>query len=279
MKNIFIVLALAFTFYSCDKAFVLDLKDSKTKVVIEGLLTDQPDHQYIKVTKSADFYYNHETPRVTTAIVSVKDDQGNTYAFEHNPDSAGYYFPQTPFVGVIGRTYTLSVEVDGVLYTGEDKLFSVTPITKLESKVDEDEKKDPEIEGRFYETLVFAVEPQETKDYYLFKFYRNDSLKFDSPEDIYFSDDDLLGENIDGVSSPIYYAVGDKAKVEAYSLTKSGFIFYSDLQKLLNNDGGLFGSPPANCRTNLTNGALGFFQVSALNQRETIVNDSGNKEQ
>ena len=40
---------------------------------------------------------------------------------------------------------------------------------------------------------------------------------------------------------------------------------------LINNDGGLFGSPPANVRTNLTNGALGFFQVSAMETREITV--------
>jgi len=102
----------------------------------------------------------------------------------------------------------------------------------------------------------------------LFKFYRNDSLLYDNATDIYISDDDLLGENIDGVDGPGFYAVGDTAKVEAYSLTRNGFIYYSDLQILINNDGGLFGSPPANSRTNLTNGAMGFFQVSALNSKE-----------
>jgi hypothetical protein len=172
---------------------------------------------------------------------------------------------------VVGRTYTLSVEVNGQTYAAEDELFAVTAIDKLEYRINEDEAEEPEEEEKVYEVLVFAKEPQETKDFYLFKFYRNDSLKFDSETDIYYSDDELLSENIDGVPSPNFYGIGDKAKVEAYSLTRQGFVFYADLQKLINNDGGLFNSPPANCRTNLTNGALGFFQVSALNTRDIIV--------
>jgi hypothetical protein len=40
------------------------------------------------------------------------------------------------------------------------------------------------------------------------------------------------------------------------------------LQSLLNNDGGLFSQPPSNSRSNISNGALGFFQTSALHTSE-----------
>jgi hypothetical protein len=49
-----------------------------------------------------------------------------------------------------------------------------------------------------------------------------------------------------------------------YSLSRTAYVFYNDLQRLLNNDGGLFSQPPADSRSNLTNGALGFFQASAM---------------
>jgi hypothetical protein len=275
MQKIFIFIAATTLFFSCDKEIILDLNESEVKIVIEGLVTDQLGQQYIKVTRTVGFYSQGKTPRVTDATVLVKDDQGNTFAFEHNPndhaDSAGYYLPQNPFVGEVGRTYTMTVIADGKTFTAEDKMFSVTNIDKLEYRVNEDEKKDPQEKGKIYEILFFAHEPQETKDFYLFKFYRNDSIKFANDNDIYWSDDVLLGEKIEGMPSPNYYGIGDKAKVELYSLTRSGFIFYSDLQKLILNDGGLFSSPPAQCRTNLTNGAIGFFQVSSLKSDEITV--------
>jgi hypothetical protein len=74
-----------------------------------------------------------------------------------------------------------------------------------------------------------------------------------------------LGENINGVASPIYFTPGDVGRVEIYGISRTAFVFYSDLQRLLNNDGGLFSQPPADSRTNLSNGALGFFQASSLN--------------
>jgi len=269
MKRAFVIALFSVLIFSgCEKTVLLDLDQMSSKVVIEGLVTNQPGYQFVKVSKTAGFYESGATPRVTNAIVSISDDQGNEFMLTHNPnnqaDSMGYYTPITPFVGVLGRTYHLTVNIDGERYEAEDKLYNVTAIDSLEYQVNDDERADPKEEGKFYEVLMYAKEPQETSDYYLFKFFRNDSLKIYNPTDIYFADDKTLGEEINGVQTPVFYAPGDSARVEMYSLSRIGFVFYSDLFNLINNDGGMFSPPPANSRTNLSNGALGFFQVSAV---------------
>jgi Domain of unknown function (DUF4249) len=272
MKNLLSLIVVAVVFWSCDEPVHLDVNQAEPQLIIEGQVTNVTGHQYVKITRSAGFYDSGKTPRVIDATVLVRDDVGNEFSFIHNPgnqaDSAGYYLPQTPFVGEIGRTYKLEATVDGQLYEATDRLFYVTPIDSLAYRLDEEEQEDPEVYGKFYEVMIYAKEPQETKDYYLFKFFRNDSLKTDFDTDIYFTDDETLGENIDGVSSPIYFAPGDRARCEIYSISRDAFVFYSDLQSLLNNDGGLFSQPPSNSRSNITNGALGFFQASALHVSE-----------
>jgi hypothetical protein len=272
MKNLLSLIVVAIVFWSCDEPVHLDVNQAEPQLIIEGQVTNVTGHQYVKITRSAGFYDSGKTPRVIDATVLVRDDVGNEFSFIHNPgnqaDSAGYYLPQTPFVGEIGRTYKLEATVDGQLYEATDRLFYVTPIDSLAYRLDEEEQEDPEVYGKFYEVMIYAKEPQETKDYYLFKFFRNDSLKTDFDTDIYFTDDETLGENIDGVSSPIYFAPGDRARCEIYSISRDAFVFYSDLQSLLNNDGGLFSQPPSNSRSNISNGALGFFQTSALHTSE-----------
>lgn len=257
---------------ACEKTVMLDITQDQPRVIIEALVTDQPGDQYVKVTRSSGFYDTGASPRIENAAVTVSDDAGNQYIFVHNPggdaDSAGYYRPADGFTGVIGRTYHLAVQVDEILYEADDLLTPVTPIDSLSSRINEDERDDPEKTGKYYEVLMYAKEPRATTDYYLFKFYRNDSLTVNADTDIYFADDELLGENIDGVPSPVYYGIGDLARVEMYSLSREGYVFYSDLQTLLTNDGGLFGQPPSNSRTNLSNGALGFFQASAVVRKE-----------
>lgn len=263
-----ILVAAALIVTACEKTVLLDLEQAPIRVVIEGLVTNQPGYQVVKLSRSANFYESGATPRITNAFVTVSDDDGNEFVFIHNPsnhpDSMGYYLPQTPFTGVIGKTYSLHVDVDGETYEAQDKLYPVTTMDSLKFRINQNEKGDPKIDNRFYEILMYTKEPQESVDYYLFKFYRNDTLNLYNPSDIYFSDDKTLAEKINGIPSPVYYELGDSARVEMYSLSRTGFVFYNDLFNLINNDGGMFSPPPANSRTNLSNGALGFFQVSAV---------------
>ncbi|HEY5746893.1 MAG TPA: DUF4249 family protein [Chryseolinea sp.] len=277
MKNIFFVLLFAIVFVSCDRPIHLNLNESQVRVIIEGQVTNRAGYQYVKLSRSVDFYQTGALPKITNATVSVKDSEGNEVMFIHNPnnkaDSIGYYLPQTPFLGVIGMDYHLRVDVDGEIYEADDHLYPVTSVDSLAYRIDDDEKDDPKTANKFYEVLIYAKEPHPSKDYYLFKFYRNDSLKLYNDTDIYYTDDEALGESINGISTPIFYAPGDKATIEAYSLSRTGYVFYDDLQKLLTNDGGMFNQPPANSRTNLSNGALGFFQASAINSASIVVEE------
>ena len=269
MKRAIYIVVIAFGLLACEKTVLLDLEQMDSKIVIEGLVTNRLNYQFVKISRSTGFYQSGTAPRVSDAIVFVEDNLGNQFSYLHNPnnhpDSVGYYIPSVPFAGVIGRTYTLTVDADGETYTASDKMYDVTSIDSLTYQINLDEQDDPKEDDKFYEVLMYAKEPQETDDYYLFKFYRNDSLKVYDPTDIYFADDKTLGEEINGVQSPVFYAVGDSARIEMYSISRTGFVFYSDLFNLINNDGGMFSPPPANSRNNLSNGALGFFQVSAVN--------------
>src|SRR4051812_13890627 len=113
MKNyIIVILALisTVTLISCEKTIKLDLRKTESKVVIEGLVTNLDGYQYIKVTRSADFYSTDKPPAVTDATVTVTDDQNGVYNFVYNPQHKdgyeGVYLPETPFKGEIGRTYS-----------------------------------------------------------------------------------------------------------------------------------------------------------------------------
>jgi hypothetical protein len=276
MNNYIKVTVLVILLSSCEEPAHLDLKQTPAKIVIEGLLTNREEHQSVKISRSTHFYGTGKTPRVDNATVTVSDGAGMEYPFVHNPrshpDSMGIYVPETAFAGEIGKTYTLHVTVDGERYEGTDQLLSVIPVDSLKFQINKDQEEDPEDPGKIYELLVFAREPQDEKNYYLFKYYRNDSLTLFRPTDVYYSDDELLGENIDGVPSPVYYAANDKARLEVYSLTRNGYIFHNDLSVILNNDGGgMFGPIPSSPRSNLSNGALGFFQVSAMQYKETYI--------
>ena len=269
----------AVIFMACEETIIIETGDLDERVVIEGLVTDQENH-YVKLTRTRSFYSTGPAEAIENAIVSVSDDIGNTYQFVHNPSrnltENGFYYPVNSFKGQVGAIYALDVQVDGEQYSAQEELLPVTTIDSLTVIINLEELEDPDEEGRFFNVLFYASEPQDRKDQYLFKFYRDGEIVRDFPTDIYFTDDALLGERIDDLEIAGFYAEGDLVTVEMYSLTQEAYVFYSDLFNLLNNDGGLFSPPPANPRTNLSNGAIGYFQVSSLDSEDKLIADPGN---
>ncbi|MBT1708786.1 DUF4249 family protein [Fulvivirgaceae bacterium PWU5] len=267
---------------ACDEAYIMDDLQTESGITIEGLVTNLPGRQFVKVSRSTDFYASGKTPRITDATVQVSDNVGNTYTYVHNPgghaDSVGYYKPAIPFVGQVGRTYSLTVQADGQTYTASDEMFHINPIDELEFELDQDQVDEPEDEdfpNRIYEVLMSVEEPQETRDYYLFRTYRNgERIWSESSEDdpeIYVTDDVLVGGEIKDIAIPGYFENGEVAGAEIYSLSRPVFIFYRDLSKILANDGGMFDPPPANPRSNISNNAFGLFQASAISYREVRI--------
>ncbi len=268
MKKLLFVLLLSLHF-GCEHPYTIDEQQVPPQVVVDGLITDVSRIHQIKLTMSAGFYTNGATPVVSNADVQVKDSEGANYIFTEDPGNPGNYL-SPEFAGVLGRTYTLTVVAQGKTYTAQESLLPVTPIDSLSYFLDEDEREylqnhnDSDDLERYYEVQFYTKEPPEREDYYLFKFYRDGDLINGDGEDVYYSDDEFLQENISGVAFNDWYEIGEMAKMEMYSITREAFLYYKDLELALNNDGGLFSPLPSNPRTNLSNGALGYFQVSAV---------------
>jgi hypothetical protein len=282
IKNTALLALSAFLVTACDEEYKMKDLQTNSSVVIEGLVTNLPGRQFVKVSRSGDFYASGKTERITDATVQIADNAGNTFLYVHNPrghaDSVGYYKPVGPFIGQVGRTYNLTVQADGGTYTASDEMFHINPIETLEVELDQDQVDDPideDFPERIYEVLMTVDEPQETRDYYLFRTYRNgERIWSESSEDdaeIYVTDDVLVGGEIKDISIPGYFANGELAGAEIYSLSRPVFIFYRDLSKILANDGGMFDPPPANPRSNISNNALGVFQASAISYSEVRV--------
>lgn len=255
--------------FSCEETIKLDLKQADQKIVIEGLVTNRSNDHFVRISRTRGFYEQGGVQAVSDATVTVSDDAGNVYAFNEPQD--GYYVPANLFTGVIGRTYTLRVVIDGQTYESQDKLLRVAEVDSVKSALADDPGEERVDKGHLYDLLLYFKEPKDARDYYLFKFYRNDSLIYTQRNDVYIISDEILGENISGFPSPVYFAENDKAIMEMYSLSRNAYLYYSDLTNLLFSDGGLFGPVPSNPRTNISNGALGLFQASAVVEEQLVV--------
>lgn len=252
--------------FSCEETIRLDLDQTEPVVVIEGLITNQAKKHFIKVSRSTDFYASQASAPVSGAQVRVEDDLGNQYLFEES--TAGRYESVDTFSGLIGRTYRMQVVFDGKTYEASEKMYSVTTVDSLTYRVAEGQDS---TKNRFLEVLVYLNEPQDEDNYYLAKFFRNGERLDDEGTTIFYFNDDVLNGRIQDFPIPDFFAPGDRARAELFSISAEAFRFFSDQEKALNNDGGLFSGIPANAHTNLEGGAIGYFQVSAMEFLELVI--------
>lgn len=269
MKSLIIyLLPLFFTLLlSCEEPTTIDTAQAPSLIIIQGLITNELKQHSIKITRTADFYQSGKTPRVSQAIVTVSDNMNNTIVFDEI--ESGVYQPDQPFEGVVGNTYDLSVLVEGNSYFASERLLPITTIDSLSFELNEDEAEDVDID--IYSVFLFTKEPQDEDNFYLFKFYENGYELNEQGEDINVTDDTAIDEAIDGIEAPYFYFKGDTARVEMYSLSRESFIFWNDVAALIFSDGGVFSPLPANPRSNISGGALGIFQVSAITAKEIVI--------
>ena len=269
MKNIsflnksFILLFMLVAFSSCEEVIDLPLKGADSPaLIVEAEVIDVKGYSFVRLSETLDYYDPKEAPKVSGAIVSVTDQDGNKMNFLENSEELGLYLPQDPeYKGVVGNTYNLSIEYKGKTFTSESKIYRVTGIDSLQIRfVPETRFQD---EG--YYLYFYAKEPQDTQDYYFWRNYTNDTLNYEDAGDLIFASDQGIGEDIDGLQFPFIYEAGDTVRLEQYSITKEAYDYYNDLTTVVFNDGGLFSPPPVNPRTNIKGGnVLGVFMTSSM---------------
>lgn len=143
-------------------------------------------------------------------------------------------------------------------------------------------------EKDFYAPLIYFKEPKPEKNYYMFNFGSDKVVNIiNSSSQIWnFSilEDKLLPEYVQGLTlddgaSPtgmedfFYFNLGDSATIRILSLTKSSYEYYSSLLNQFKNDGGAYSPTPASPISNISNGALGYFRVSAVSEKKELVKE------
>lgn len=272
MRKLIHILLFIPLLQSCTEVIDFDINEEQERIVIDGLITNEEKQHFVKVTKSTSFYFDEEPPGVSNAVVSITS-EGQDFQLTESPDEPGLYLTDSTVKGEIGKIYTLNVTVDGEVYNAQDTLRALDPIDTTFAF--------PLIDTLFtldtsYFILMFAQERPGRGDHYLWNFYINDSLWTPSLRDKSFGNDDFIDGSYPPEGWPVFDGipydkvnVGDKVTLEMMSVGGDYFDFIFELFLQTDFRGGFFDGPPANIRTNLSNGALGYFRASAVVRNET----------
>jgi len=256
MNKYILLLSIFFLgfFTSCEKVIELDLNTSSSQMVIEGNIYDEPGPYTVKISRSVNIDEPSVYPAVKGATVTISDNAGNTQVLAEK--DSGVYQTST-LQGVPGRTYTLSVEVDGQIYTAISTMPDGVNIDTLYTV-------DSGYSG-LYQVCVDLTDPANTTNYYrLVDFVNGKRLST-----IIVANDELSkGKKINGT---LMYSEDDMKSGDTYTLwlesIDKGVYNYFNTASTNGQDS----ASPSNPDTNISNGALGYFNACSVRKKSIVI--------
>lgn len=275
--TVYIILFVLFL-SSCTEKIDIEVGTTFQRFIVDGTITTDTMKHGVKLIKSIDYYENEQPPVVSNAIVTI-DDGITKITLEENKDNPGNYETDENYFGVVGRTYKLEIEIPEQinghrLFSASSELKPVTPIDSI--KVEYIEK------WEVWELQIFAWDPP-SEDFYSFEVFKNNIEITDTITKRGISDDRFFNGNYTfGV--PVYYLSagyepefvypGDTITLKMGGITKDYYNFIIELMdQTFEYRNPLFSGPPANIRTNISNGGLGFFAAYSTSYSSIIYNE------
>ncbi len=301
---LFVVLVL-----SCVEPYWPDLEGRGSVLVVDALITDNPEDQYVLLSLSAPIDSQKFIP-VSGAWVVVSDNMGNSVVFSET--EAGKYYPAN-FTGVAGRSYMITITLaDGKQYNSGFQQLTVTDVfDSIYYEIESQPTTDPlyPIKGaRFY---IDNIPAGSTETYYIFqlvetyKYHVDFRLEYieagsglqrvtDPPPTLCWKTSKLGGfylfksmqKNESSLQKlPLHFVTFDTKRFsERYSLlvrqisvSKEVFDLYYQINQQ-NNSGSVFAIQPYNivgnlkCITDPEEPVLGSFIVGGIKEKRAFFN-------
>ena len=280
----------ALGFISCaDDEIDWDVEESPELLVVEGSFTNIKKRHRITLSRSADYFTNQETDRVSRADVTISVGS-TTYEFEELEDKKGVYESVRKVAGRAGHSYTLNIHLQEPInnkthYQATEQMIEGIDLESMEALL----YRNPFYQEGFpTDSLVLFVAlygnvPGNIDNLYMVDLYRNGELMQDTvDEKEIYSDGEQLDDDkyIHNLTFLEVFQPGDTAAIKISTVTKSYQQFIEGIQNIADQSGNPFdlSGPPANAVGNIEGGeALGYFRVSYVSWAQSIVVD-GRKE-
>ncbi len=278
-RKILHIILLALMAAACTEKINVKLDTTYTRLVVDGSIESDTGVYQVALTKSADYFSNVPVPRVVNASVTISDGINTFLLHESQKGISGIYETDADFTGHIGKTYTLHVDLPEAISgkTSVEATSALLPVTHLDS-IGADFHPEWGKKG-IWTVKLYAQEPGNETNYYLFNFYRNGKLMTDTLTKKVVSDDKFYnGSYMNGVDV-IYLnnehkwetiSPGDTIMLQMSGITKEYYDFINEVVQSGFNIP-FFSGPPANIKGNVSNGGVGFFAAYSNSFAKTVV--------
>lgn len=266
MNKYIILFVLPVLLSSCFKDRIeLDLNEENSKLVVSAWITNLNEPQVVTLSKTVNYLGNQNKNTVSGASVTISDVVESYVLVENEPGK--YYLPNN-WEARVGDLYTLQISYEGEEYIASH-LMRQAPEIENPTFVEDDS----DSTGLYEPVFAFQETPGKGDGYYIVNYLKGLSNGSSISDGGYVDDEFVDGEYFEEVTlgeESALYTIGDTAVLELYSIGKETTRFLSDIESEVFSDGP-FDAPSSNVRTNVSNGAVGYFIVSGAKRVEIVV--------
>jgi hypothetical protein len=300
---IYILLSILLLITSCVSEFIPEITEEEELLVVEGLITDRPGKNTIKLSKSMPLGVRSEARPLGGCFVTIKDDFGNiAWLIESAPGI--YVTDSIMFRGVVGRFYTLHISVPerNRMINYESYPVEMKPVPPIDSLyyqktvISEKAENFNGIDG--CQIYLDTHDPPNNCKYYRWEYFETWVLRlnFDVPNQTCWISNNSKDINIESTVAfrenridrhPITYIsnVTDRLKtkysilINQYSMTEAEYNYWKKLKSITVSVGGLHdiipSSIPSNIRSKENTGelVLGYFSVSSVASKRIFITE------
>ncbi|NOX48550.1 MAG: DUF4249 domain-containing protein [Chlorobi bacterium] len=262
MKKLITATILFSVLTSCEKVINFELENAEPQIVIEATTNGTTQTTKVLLSYSGGYYNSDGFEKITGAeIFLTVDSESKQMLTEINP---GVY---EGFGQIIrpGQSCHLEVSTSGRHYSAFSQMPEIVMIDSAYYQYSPETLFAPE----GYRAIVTFTDPPETGNYYRVMLEVDGQMVTDG---IYYLFSDKSGTQ--GIVNYVLYrntlVPNSRFRVKLFSIDKSTYDYYSELDKLSGSDPGPAQAAPANPENNIQPEALGYFSARAESISETI---------
>jgi hypothetical protein len=268
---LFLPVILPMLLISCEEKIDWPLDTNEPKViVVEGVLSNERKAHEVRISRPMEDINGTPQP-VSGALVTIleRDNASNDRAIRLREVQPGRYLTDSTVRAVFERLYTLHILYQGQQYYGDSYMVQVGQLEPLSYR------EIPEHEF-WYEMNLRETNRPSMVEYWLnwghLPGFRNLPVEETRAHIVYYT---VKSIDVNKIFRPakerVPFPVGTRVYRRKYSMNPYQEDFIRTLMAETEWRGGLFDVQPGNVRTNLSEGAVGYFSVSDVVADTSII--------
>ena len=275
IKKILVSIAILTIISSCEEVIDINLNYADPAFVVEAIIY-KDSVSLVRLTRTTSYFSIEEPKFVENAIIKINDGISSE---ELSYTGNGYYTGDT-IIGTEGRNYSIEISHEGNLYKGTSYMPKRTDIISVSYDRSESVSIfNPNGDTIFTIKSEFIDDP-DIDNFYMVRFILDGEvlknsyyvLTEDKAVNGYINISDINNADNDTIrfSEWMFYK-GGEVEIQIFSIDESVYTYFLQLNDILYWKRRVMPPTPYNPKSNISNGALGYFAAWAYDSKKIML--------